>query len=136
MDHLGREAARGKKARLCGALGGVARRLRKASLANACSTLELRGGERLGGSIRQGHAMLRQLASDPDVAEACLASMDARLREALGAEIAVGLEPVEHGLDFEGPGLAAIVVIVVSMAGDFDAAFADIAITSSARRMA
>ena len=77
VDHLGRKPARREKARLRRALGCVARQAREAPRAHRGSTLELRSGKRLGRRNGQGHAVLRQLAADSQIAEAAFTGVNA-----------------------------------------------------------
>ena len=99
MDELGREASRGKKARLRRALGGVAWWRDEAPGANRGCPRHLGLGQMRREFRRQGQGVLRQLALDPLVAEAGLARMDARLDEPLARQEPVRLEPVEQRLD-------------------------------------
>ena len=56
--------------------------------------------------------MLRELGANAAISEPRLASMNARLDEALGREEAIRLEPIEQSLDLGLPAVAAVTVTV------------------------
>ena len=87
MDDFRREAAGGEESRLRGPFGGVVGRSERRSRTAAarCSSLSAS----CAATRAKRHSMLGQLALDPQVAEARLARVNARLGETLGRQEAM-----------------------------------------------
>src|SRR5450432_4202274 len=118
MNELGRKPARREESGLGSTLAGVARQRGKAPLANRRGARQLGLGQVLLELGLQGQVVLRELASDAQVAETRLAGMNTRLHESIAREEAVRLEPVEQRLDWlRRGGLAPAITVTLSRVG-------------------